>query len=61
MSKRKLTEDDVRLIRQCHNEKVKLRKEIKQLENLALAEKFDVTPSTIADICAYKRYKNVRD
>lgn len=46
----KLTEDDVRLIREAAEYRAKLLAEAASLSNASLAEKFDVTPSAIGRI-----------
>jgi len=43
----KLTDDDVRLIRECVAERERLREEARRLSNEALAEKFGVHHRTI--------------
>ena len=43
----KLTDDDIRLIRECVAERERLREEARQLSNEALAQKFDVSQRTI--------------
>ena len=43
----KLTDDDIRLIRECVAERERLREEARQLSNESLAQKFDVSLRTI--------------
>jgi len=51
----KLTEDDVRLIRELTDERERLLTAASKVSDRALAEKFEVSKSTIH--CIAKRYK----
>lgn len=56
----KLTEGDVRLIRQLHAQGVELRAQANALTIRALAAKWGVAPSTVHDVVYYKTFWNVR-
>jgi predicted DNA-binding transcriptional regulator YafY len=55
----KLTDDDVKLIRQCVLERERLREEAKKLSNEALAEKFEVHTRTIDRVTQYRGWIHV--
>lgn len=57
---RKLTEEDVRLLRACKAEKERLLKQVEEYSDRALAKKFGVNHRTISRVCNYSTYKSVR-
>lgn len=57
----KLTDDDVRLIRECVAERERLREEARRLSNEALAEKFGVHHRTIERITQYRGWIHIRE
>ena len=54
-----LTKDDVRLIRQCAEERARLINEARKLSNKKLAEKFGVHKRTIDKIAGYRGWIHV--
>jgi len=56
----KLCEEDVRLIRQLINERDDLRKKANELSDEVLADKFDVSPSTIRKVKWREVWNHVR-
>ena len=58
--KAKLTEDDVRLIRECLAERERLLREARKLSNKRLGEKFDVTEVCIENIAYFRSWCHVR-
>lgn len=56
----KLTEADVRLIRQAVAERRRLLQEARKLSNAALARAMEVKPQTIANIVAGRVWGHVR-
>lgn len=55
-----LTLHDVELIKQLCDERARLRREMLQLSNEILAEKFDTTPKEINKIAKYMNHQRVR-
>lgn len=55
----KLTDADVKLIRQCVLERERLREEANKLSNEALAEKFEVHIRTIDRVTQYRGWIHV--
>ena len=55
----KLTEDDVRLIRAMHDERKRLAKDMSELTCNAIANKFDISPSTVHEITSGYIWKHV--
>lgn len=56
----KLTEDDVRLIRDCVKERERLRREIAALTNKSLSKKFEVTKQTIEKIAQGRSWRHLQ-
>jgi hypothetical protein len=56
---RRLTPEDVRLIRDAYDERLRLLHEAENLTARALGGKFDVDESSIRDICSYRTYRDV--
>lgn len=61
MSVGKLSDDDVRLIRQLDAERAKYRELADSLSRAKIAAKFDISPSRVFDICNGISYQNVKD
>ena len=55
-----LTPHDVELIKQLCDERARLRREMLQLSNESLAEKFDTTAKEINRIAKYMNHQRVR-
>lgn len=55
----KLTADDVRLIRECVQERERILAEARKFSNAALAEKFNVQPVTIENVANFRRWVHV--
>lgn len=55
-----LTPHDVELIKQLCDERARLRREMLQLSNESLAEKFDTTAKEINKIAKYMNHQRVR-
>lgn len=58
-NKRHLTDDEVRLIRECWDERQRLLEQARALSQQALAEKFDVHPLTIRSVVQFRTYREV--
>ena len=56
----KLTDQDVRLIREAAIERRRLRQEAARLSNAALAEKFGVKLGTILSVLSFNSWRHVR-
>ena len=50
---KKLSKDDVRLIRELHDYREKLMAEARTLNDTKIAEKFEIHPNTVRNICKY--------
>lgn len=61
MSVGKLSDEDVRLIRQLDAERARLREMADALSRARIAEKFDISPSRVFDICQGISYQHVKD
>ena len=48
--RRVLTDDDIRLIRECKNARDKLRKQLSELTDAKLAEKFECCKATVTRV-----------
>lgn len=57
----KLTEDDIKLIWKCVNERKRLRDEANKLSNESLAQKFDVSLRTIDRITQRRGWIHIRE
>jgi len=57
----KLSDDDVRLIRALDRERSRYRKLADSLTRKKIAEKFDVSPSRVYDVCEFLSYRHVED
>lgn len=57
----KLTDDDIRLIRECVAERERLINEARRLTNAELARKFDVHQRTIDRITQRKAWIHIRE
>jgi hypothetical protein len=55
----KLTNDDIRLIRKCAEERERLIQEARKLSNKKLAEKFGVHHRTIDKVAGYRGWIHV--
>ncbi len=55
----KLNSDDVRLIRSLVAERERLLKAARQLNDRAIAEKFDVHPNTVWRVCTRETWKTM--
>jgi hypothetical protein len=60
-NQKKLTDDDVRLIRALDKEREYHRMMAERLTRLEIAKKFDISYSTCAGVCDYRTYKDVKD
>ena len=60
ISEAELTPHDVYLIKQLCEERARLRREMLQLSNEILAEKFDTTAQEINKIAKYMNHQRVR-
>ena len=60
ISEAELTPHDVELIKQLCEERARLRREMLQLSNEILAEKFDTTAQEINKIAKYMNHQRVR-
>jgi hypothetical protein len=60
-NQRKLTPEDVRLIRALDREREYHRMMADRLTRLEIADKFDVSYTTIVSVCTYKSYVDVQD
>lgn len=59
MSKRKLTEEDVKKIRHLHHKGATLRAMAEQFSMKNIAKEFGVSPTTIHGVVYYYSYNNV--
>jgi len=57
----KLTDDDIRLIRECVAERERLINEARKLTNAELARKFDVHANTIGRVTQYRGWIHIRE
>jgi hypothetical protein len=55
----KLTDDDIRLIRECVAERERLINEARKLTNAELAKKFDVHANTIGRVTQFRGWVHV--
>lgn len=58
---KKLTPDDVRLIRAMHRERKQLAEQMKNLTCKAIAHKFDISPGTVHEITAGYIWSDLED
>lgn len=56
----KLTEDDVRLLRQCGDEYQRLKRQADELSPTALAKKFGITRYQVLRVQNYYDWKHIR-
>lgn len=57
----KLTDDDIRLIRECVAERERLINEARKLTNAKLAKKFDVHVNTIGRVTQFRGWIHIRE
>ena len=55
----KLTDDDVRLIRQLGEHRRELLDEARKISDAALADKFGVSRATISEVIHYRKWRHV--
>jgi len=60
LTQSKLTEEDIRMIRELVKYREKLKKEVAGLSNKALAEKFDVHQRTMDKAVRYETWRHVK-
>ena len=60
-NQRKLTPEDVKLIRALDREREYHRMMADRLTRLEIADKFDVSYTTIVGVCTYKTYAEIDD